>query len=217
MNHPALRRAGSVLLVAGVLALLPAASQADPYRDHRSWVEYREPHGHVVPRLSHRHRTIVYGGMPYYYDQGLWYRPWQGSFVLIAPPVGIAVPVLPRGVVTVYAGGQRYYRHGEVYYVRRGDGYVVVDAPDIGYDADSASERRGPLPQTSDDLYIYPGRGQSERQQRNDRFECHEWAAEQTGYDPTVAGGGSGYSPTRRGDYLRAMSACLEARGYTVR
>jgi Glycine-zipper domain len=35
-------------------------------------------------------------------------------------------------------------------------------------------------------LFIYPQRGQSQQQQQQDRFECHQWAVQQTGFDPTV-------------------------------
>jgi hypothetical protein len=36
-------------------------------------------------------------------------------------------------------------------------------------------------------LFIYPQRGQSAQQQQQDRFECHQWAVQQTGFDPTMA------------------------------
>ena len=36
-------------------------------------------------------------------------------------------------------------------------------------------------------LFIYPLRGQSPQQQQQDRFECHQWAAQQTGFDPMFA------------------------------
>ena len=36
------------------------------------------------------------------------------------------------------------------------------------------------------DLYIYPNNGQSEKLQRQDRYECHVWAADQTGFDPST-------------------------------
>jgi hypothetical protein len=36
------------------------------------------------------------------------------------------------------------------------------------------------------DLYIYPKNGQAEEQQRRDRYECHAWAAGQTGFDPST-------------------------------
>ena len=36
------------------------------------------------------------------------------------------------------------------------------------------------------DLYIYPKNGQSEETQRRDRYECHVWAADQSGFDPST-------------------------------
>ena len=36
-------------------------------------------------------------------------------------------------------------------------------------------------------LYIYPQRGQSPEQQDRDRYACHSWAVQQTGFDPTRA------------------------------
>jgi hypothetical protein len=35
--------------------------------------------------------------------------------------------------------------------------------------------------------YIYPQKGQDQAQQDTDRGECHVWAVNQTGYDPTRA------------------------------
>ena len=34
-------------------------------------------------------------------------------------------------------------------------------------------------------LMIYPSKGQSQKQQSQDRYECHIWAVQQTGYDPS--------------------------------
>jgi len=41
----------------------------------------------------------------------------------------------------------------------------------------------------------------------------------QTGFDPSQSGGGVSASENaaRRSEYLRAIGACLDARGYTVR
>jgi hypothetical protein len=35
--------------------------------------------------------------------------------------------------------------------------------------------------------YVYPKAGQSPQQQQQDDYQCHQWAAQQTGYDPTRA------------------------------
>lgn len=33
--------------------------------------------------------------------------------------------------------------------------------------------------------YVYPAKGQSKDQQKKDESECHQWAVQQTGFDPT--------------------------------
>jgi opacity protein-like surface antigen len=67
-------------------------------------------------------------------------------------------------------------------------------------------------------LSITANNGQSPKQQATDRYECHSWASEQTGFDSTRPGGGvtAGEYSSRRAEYQRAMTACLEARGYNV-
>lgn len=35
------------------------------------------------------------------------------------------------------------------------------------------------------DLYVYPARGQSDELLSDDRFECHRWAVQETGFDPS--------------------------------
>ena len=37
----------------------------------------------------------------------------------------------------------------------------------------------------SGEVYIYPSKGQSSEQQDKDRYECHRWAVQQTGFDPS--------------------------------
>jgi len=39
----------------------------------------------------------------------------------------------------------------------------------------------------SPQLYVYPLKNQSSAQQDKDRYECHSWAVQQTGYDPSRA------------------------------
>jgi hypothetical protein len=36
-------------------------------------------------------------------------------------------------------------------------------------------------------IYFYPNRGQSTEQQSRDHYACYNWAAEQTGFDPSVS------------------------------
>jgi hypothetical protein len=48
-----------------------------------------------------------------------------------------------------------------------------------------------PLPETAAppagaDIYVYPTKGQSDAQLDRDRYECHNWAFKQTGFDPSA-------------------------------
>jgi hypothetical protein len=76
-----------------------------------------------------------------------------------------------------------------------------------------------PPPPPASDFYVYPRNGQTQEQQSADRYECHSWAKGQTGFDPTqpAPGGPSGDSGAQRAQYQRAITACLEARGYSVK
>jgi hypothetical protein len=68
-------------------------------------------------------------------------------------------------------------------------------------------------------MFIYPRKGQSEKLQAKDRYECHRWALSQTGYDPIQppAGAPAAQMSQKRADYQRAMGACLDGRGYTMK
>lgn len=70
-----------------------------------------------------------------------------------------------------------------------------------------------------DHLYLYPKSGQTPQQQWADRYACHNWAKSQSGFDPTKQAGGAAPegNASHREQYRRAMTACLEARGYSVR
>jgi hypothetical protein len=74
-------------------------------------------------------------------------------------------------------------------------------------------------PSTAERIFIYPRKGQSKELQAKDRYECHRWGVSQTGYDPTqpTSGMPGAQLNQMRADYKRAMSACLDSRGYTMK
>jgi len=45
----------------------------------------------------------------------------------------------------------------------------------------------GPVSAQSNQLFVYPLKNQNQQQQDKDRYECHTWAVQQTGFDPTKA------------------------------
>ncbi len=62
-------------------------------------------------------------------------------------------------------------------------------------------------------MYVYPAAGQSAAQTSEDRYQCHVWAADQSGYDPTL---GAGKRDDAEG-YTRAFTACMQGRNYVVK
>ncbi|MBI5611504.1 MAG: hypothetical protein HY942_00330 [Gammaproteobacteria bacterium] len=186
----------------------------------RGWVHdnryrhdhYYPPRGHVVPVLPPGHRVVPYHGSHYYFHGGIWYRPYGPRFTVVFPPIGLVVPVLPPYYTTIWVGGAPYYYAGGVYYAWRPDarGYVVTEPP-------PEADVREP-PAVPEQLFVYPKKGQGEQQLAADRYQCHRWSADQTGFDPTQPGGNvpEGQHAVKRTDYQRAMKACLEARGYSV-
>lgn len=176
---------------------------------------YYPPRGYAVPALPRGYTVIRHGGAPYYFHGGVWYRPYGPRFVVVGPPIGLFVSVLPPFYTTVWVRGIPYYYADDVYYVYRPErhGYEVARPP---ADDEDVSTESGTA---ANDLFIYPKQGQSEEQQSKDRYECHSWASNQTGFDPTQPSGGVAESQAqgKRADYQRAMTACLEARGYSVK
>jgi hypothetical protein len=62
-------------------------------------------------------------------------------------------------------------------------------------------------------LYVYPAAGQSDAQLAEDRYQCHVWAADNSGHDPTLGAG----TRAEAEEYTRAFTACMEGRDYVVK
>ncbi|MGH9523037.1 MAG: DUF6515 family protein, partial [Terriglobales bacterium] len=149
----------------------------------------------------------------------VWYAPGPGGFIVTRPPFGLFVNVLPPFYTTVWFAGAPYYYADDVYYQWRPDmnGYVVAAPPP---DADQPGAAPAPAAAPAgEDFYVYPRNGQTADQEAADRYECHTWSKSQTGFDPTQSGGGVPPDQLANGrqQYQRAITACLEARGYSVK
>jgi len=220
--------AQSVTAAVLVLCLsLSAARAADARRgesrreEHRGYaLDNRYQHGQYYPQrgaafrdLPGDRRRVDFHGTPYYFHGGAWYRPYGPRYLVIAPPFGIGIDLLPPFYTTVWFGGVPYYYADGTYYLWHPEQrqYVVSEPP-------AAADAAATQAPAGNDLYAYPKNGQNDQQQATDRYECHGWAASQSGFDPTQPLGGvsSADADTKRADYARAQRACLEGRGYSV-
>ena len=160
--------------------------------------------GHTF--VNHRAYTAVYGRGGWGHAGG-WYPHY---------PYWTYVGGLPWYASTLWWGGVPYYYADNTYFLWNDTAaqYQVVPPP-----PNAGDETGAPAPAAAPELYVYPNAGQSAEQQATDRYECHRWAVDQTGFDPTRADGG--VAPDAVADaasaYRRAEGACLQGRGYTVR
>jgi len=138
--------------------------------------------------------TYWWGGVPYYYVNNVYYNwdPANNNYVAVDPPPASAAAGYSDDVNAAAAAG-----------------------PDGGGTVDNTPSDVAPAAAGSG-IIAYPRNGQSDQQQATDKFQCHTWAKGQTGFDPTNQSS-SGASGGARANYGRAMAACLDARGYTVR
>ena len=163
-----------------------------------------------------------------YWTGGMWVGgDWDGTYW---PPVDYDwdypwyLPAVPFGAMTIWFGNVPYYYVNRVYYLWSPsyDGYVVADPPPVASRAPTsasavsspaeAGQGRGVL-----GLRVIPLKGQSKQQTANDQYACNEWAVSQSGFNPISPAQDAHASSSSRNDYRRALTACLNARGYSVR
>lgn len=179
----------------------PPAFQLDDRHRHDHYYPSR---GHVVRVLPHGSLSIGFRDRDFFFHGGVWFQPFSGRYVVVAPPIGIVVPFLPQAHVTLWIGGvPLYYANGAYYRAAPAGGYVVVQPPD-GVDTAQSVPPVLP-PKAPPEPIFYPRGGQSTDQTEVDRRECNRWATTQAG------------AMTDALVFQRAVAACMEGRGYTVR
>lgn len=80
----------------------------------------------VAPRGA---QAVPFGSVSYRYYGGVFYKPCPSGFVVVAPPAGIRISLLPVGHTVVVVRGRPYYHYRGTYYVAAGRGYKVVATP----------------------------------------------------------------------------------------
>lgn len=88
------------------------------------------PWGTTVVTLP-RYRTVVVGPTTYYVDGGVYYvRERPDRYVVVRPPIGVAVEAIPSDYQEVVIGDDTYYYYEDVYY---DTSMHVVDVPFGGF------------------------------------------------------------------------------------
>ncbi len=76
--------------------------------------------------------NLNFGGYGYRYYDGVFYRPYNNTFRVIAPPIGIYLNTLPIGYRTIYVHDYPYYYYNGTYYDHRDDDNYIVVSPPVG-------------------------------------------------------------------------------------
>src|SRR5437763_15022769 len=122
--------AGGAAIAALVLAVAVTTVQADEHGRHggarAERLDARHGHNHYYPdRGGFVHGvpgspvSVEHGGGRYFGSGGVWYAPRGPSFLIVAAPIGVFVPVLPPFYTTVWVGGFPYYYANDTYYAWR--------------------------------------------------------------------------------------------------
>ncbi|CAG8868456.1 hypothetical protein PS627_03034 [Pseudomonas fluorescens] len=163
--------------------------------------------GHTIDRFPDRYSKVPYRGQDYFYSGGYWYRPQGPNYVVVTPPYGARIDSLPSYAREVWVGNALFFLAADIYYQYLSDSreYVVVNPPEA-----PPAQQAG----SGYDVIAYPAHGQTAEQQQQDRYPCHRWAVDQSGFDPASAT----YAPAANvsDTYRRALGACLSGRGYSV-
>lgn len=117
----------------------PQTRQLDPLlyqkrlKKHRQQIErhkLRPSYGTVINRLPPGHRRVhSHRHHDHYYYNGIFYRYYDGHYLVVRPPYGVIVASLPLGYVTLQFGTEVYARYHDVYYRPVPQGYMVVERP----------------------------------------------------------------------------------------
>jgi len=118
----------------------PVTGAARPLRPSRYWVPpkqkplpyYYRP-GYTIGTIPKVAVTVTLGSFVFYYADGIYYRRHHSGFIVIVPPIGLIVPMLPVGYTVFYLHGVTYYYYAGVYYVwdLHQHAYRVVDVPAV--------------------------------------------------------------------------------------
>jgi hypothetical protein len=86
--------------------------------------------GMVLRALPVGYVQTSVGTTGYYYYDGVYFRPTtEGTYTVVAPPVGAMVPQLPNGADAIVLGSETYYYGGGAFYLQQLTGFGVVEAP----------------------------------------------------------------------------------------
>ena len=182
---------------------------------------YYPPPGTAVRSLPPNYRPYYRGGERYYFNGGIWYAPRGPGFVVVRPPVGLVISVLPP--TTRRFGWAECLTITPITCITPGSPTRTV-MPWWILRTRSMNPRRPPIPATQAPLNPHPISSFTRRTVRPRISRPRMNTNAITGRGPKrasirrkrMAPRPAADADRVRNNYDRAMSACLQGRGYQV-
>ena len=110
-----------VLTVVGLaLSLLGAgASDVLARKYHRDPVRHHPYYGKRVSLPDLIAKSILIGGLEYYYQHGYFYKRGPGGYVIVDAPLGAVVEAIPSRHKVIIINGKTYYYYNDIYFVKK--------------------------------------------------------------------------------------------------
>ena len=123
-----------ILTMAGILLFASDSfAQRGRYNNGRYGRGYYRPYYPVRAYAYNRpFISLNFGGNPYRYQQGYFYRPYGSVLRVSVPPIGIRIATLPPGYRQMYVGPNPYYYYNGTYYRPSPNQQYEVVAPPLG-------------------------------------------------------------------------------------
>ena len=106
------------------------------YRSPRPYIPYGPAFGFHLSVLPFGYSRIYVGPNPYYYNEGVYYRPYSngGGYEVVEPPLNATVTKLPANAIVTVIDGQKYYQLGGTFYQEEIDENNKVSYRVVGTD-----------------------------------------------------------------------------------
>ena len=171
--------------------------------DHRNHLDrYYPKRGLVTTALPAGSVAVDFRSGSIFFHAGAWFRLDGARFIVITPPLGVVVPMLPKDYVTVRSAGTSYYYADRVFYTAANSAGFTVSAPPLDAALALPLEPAAPVaPAISTGTNAQP---RTAEQTESDRTDCTTWAHAQplASSDDTM--------------FQTAFDACMQGRGYAV-
>lgn len=100
--------------------------------------------------------VLAHHGIDYRFYNGIFYKPFNGNYIIAKAPIGIRIKTLPKEKIRFILHGKPYFYYYGTFFVASddGDGYTTVEAP-IGAKVDALPEGYNQIEKNGEIFYKF--------------------------------------------------------------